>query len=97
MGVVIDTNVWVDVERGKLNTQDVVAAVGDEPVYLTPTILAELWYGVHRAKSEAERTKRLAATVRLRRKPCLTIDASTGELVGRIAAELDSRGRPIDT
>jgi predicted nucleic acid-binding protein len=94
MGVVIDTNVWADVERGKLTAEAVAAATGDEPVYLTPTVLAELWYGVHRAKSEAQRTKRLAAMTRIRRKPCLGIDGATGEIVGRIAADLDSRGRP---
>jgi len=94
MGVVIDTNVWADVERGKLSPEDIAAVTGEEPIFLTPTVLAELWYGVHRAKSDAHRMKRLAAMTRIRRKPCLGIDGATGEIVGRIAAELDSRGRP---
>ena len=94
MGVVIDTSVWVDVERGALSAGDVAATTKDEPVYLTPTVLAELWYGVNRAKTEAQRTRRLAVMTKLRRKPCLGIDASTGEIAGRIAAELDSRGKP---
>ena len=94
MGFVVDTSVWVDVERGVLTPAQVVEVTGEEPVYLTPTIFAELWYGVHRARTESQRTKRLAAMTRLRRKPCLSLDAATGEIVGRLASELDRIGRP---
>lgn len=94
MGVVIDTSVWIDVERGRLKPVEVASVTGDEDVCLTPTVLAELWYGVHRAATTAERNRRLAAMTRLRRKPCLVIDDDTGEIFGRLAAELDSRGRP---
>lgn len=94
MGFVIDTSVWVDVERGALSPEDVAKVTGDEPVFLTPTVLAELWYGVHRASTEAQRTRRLAAMTRLRRKPCLSVDAATGEILGSLASELDRQGRP---
>lgn len=94
MGVIIDTSIWIDVERGKLAPADVAAITGAEPVYLAPPVLAELEYGVQRARTSSQRHKRAAAVARIRRKPCLIIDAETGLMFGRLAAELDTRGRP---
>ncbi len=94
MGVIIDSSIWVDVERGRLSPADVAAYTGDEPVYVAPPILAELEYGVHRAKSSAQRHKRASALARIRRKPCLNVDAETGITFGRLAADLDAGGKP---
>ena len=94
MGVVVDSSVWVDVERGALRAEDIVREIGNVPVFLTPTILAELQYGVERAATEGQRIRRMGAMARLRRKPCLILDPATGELWGRIAAHLDRAGRP---
>ncbi len=33
MGVILDTSIWVDVERGRLSPGDVARITGDEPVY----------------------------------------------------------------
>jgi predicted nucleic acid-binding protein len=92
--VIIDTSIWVDVERGRLAPADVAAITGDDPVYLAPPVLAELEYGIHRAKTAAQRNRRAAAVARIRRKPCLVIDAETGVTFGRLAAGLDAKGRP---
>ncbi len=94
MGVIVDTSVWVDIERGRLRPVDVADIIQNDAVFLTPTILAELQYGVERASTPVHRNLRLSAMARLRRKPCLMIDHETGLLFGRIAAELDNRGRP---
>ena len=45
MGVILDTSIWVDVERGRLALADVAAVTGTEPVYLAPPVIAELQYG----------------------------------------------------
>jgi len=94
MGVILDTSIWVDIERGKLAPADVASVTGDEPVYLVPPVIAELEYGVHRARASAQRNKRASALARIRRKPCLSIDRDTGEVFGRLAADLDSSGKP---
>jgi len=94
MGVILDTSIWVDVERGRLAPADVASVTGDEPVYLAPPVLAELQYGVDRAPDAASRNRRHSALSRIRQKPCLIMDRETGELFGRLAAELDSRGKP---
>lgn len=94
MGMILDTSIWVDVERGRLAPADVASVTGDEPVYLAPPVIAELEYGVERATDAASRNKRFAAFARIRSKPCLIMDRETGEVFGRLAAELDSRGKP---
>lgn len=93
MGWVIDTSVWVDVERGRLSPGDVMSITGNEPVFISPVTIAELQFGVERSADAAVRRKREAALARLRTRPVLVIDEQTGEVFGRIAAEAAQRGR----
>ena len=93
MGILIDTDIWVDVERGALSPADVAAVTGSEPVFLSPVTIAELKFGADNAEDPDSRQRRLAALDRLKRKPVLLIDASTGEVFGRLAAELRRTGR----
>ena len=94
MGVIIDTSIWVEVERGRISPGDVASITGGEPVYLVPPVLAELEYGVHRARTPAQRNRRASAVARIRSKPCIGIDKETGVMFGRLAADLDSLGAP---
>jgi predicted nucleic acid-binding protein len=94
MGVIVDTSIWVDIERGRLAPGDVASVTGNEPVYVAPSIIAELEYGIHRAKNSAQRRKRALAVARIKDKPCLVIDAGTGAILGQVAAELDGAGTP---
>jgi predicted nucleic acid-binding protein len=93
MGFLIDTCIWVDVERGALSPGDVAGITRDEPVFISPVTLAELTFGVEMASEAAIRMKRTAALDRLRKKPFLIIDEITGEIFGRLAARLKSVGR----
>ena len=94
MGVILDTCIWVDVERGTLAPADVMRVTGDLPVFLTPPVLAELEYGIYRAKTDDQRIRRMSAMTRIRRKPCLTMDRTTAEIYGRLAGMLDNAGKP---
>lgn len=94
MGVILDSSIWVDVERGRLAAQDVARLTRNDFVYLTPPVLAELEYGIHRAATEAQKVKRTAAIARIRKKPCLLIDKDTAEIFGRLASSLDREGKP---
>lgn len=93
MGFLIDTSVWVDVERGSLAPADVAAVTGEEPVFVSPITIAELKFGAEASRSEALRQKRLASLARLIRKPMLRIDGETGEIFGSLAASLKLSGR----
>jgi predicted nucleic acid-binding protein len=94
MGVIVDTSIWVDLERKRLGAADLEAIVGDEPVFVTPVTIAELEYGLARALTEAQRERRAAALALVKAGPCLPITDATGEVFGRVAAQLDQKGRP---
>ncbi len=96
MGYLIDTCIWVDVERGALSPADVASVTGSEPVFLSPVTIAELEFGVARASTHDIRQRRRAALERLRRKPTLLIDGETGRIFGEVAAQLHAAGRGAD-
>jgi predicted nucleic acid-binding protein len=94
MGMIVDSSVWVELERGNLTSADLDAATAKEAIYVAPPVLAELEFGVHRAKTPAQRYRRAAAVARVAKEPCLIIDQQTATIYGRLAADLDAGGRP---
>lgn len=91
MGVLIDTCVWVDVERGTISPVEVEKYTQKEPVFISPVTIAELTFGLEMAKSEDVKYKRLSAINRLKKKPLLLIDELTGDIFGKIAAYLSKK------
>lgn len=92
MGILIDTCIWIDVERGTLSPADVASVTHNEPVFLSPVTIAELKFGAENAKTSDLRQKRLAALARLKKKPLLRIDETTGEIFGDLAAQIRKNG-----
>ena len=92
MGFLIDTCIWVDVERGALAPADVANFTGMDAVYLSPVTIAELKFGVDNTSDLNIRQKRQAALHRLKRKPILRIDGTTGEIFGSLAAQMKALG-----
>lgn len=93
MGILIDTCIWIDVEQGALSPADIVAVTGSEPVFLSPVTIAELKFGAECAATPAIRQQRLAALARIRTKPILRIDETTGEIFGSLSAQLKMSGK----
>ena len=93
MGIIVDTCVWVDVERGKVSPGDIQLFTKSEPVFVTPITIAELAFGVGMARDEHIRNQRSAALERLKKKPILTIDADTATVFGRLSSALRKQGR----
>jgi predicted nucleic acid-binding protein len=93
MGVLVDTGVWVSVAMAQLTPDQIERVTGDEPVFMSPVTLAELRYGAELAPDAALRVQRLAALERLKRRPLLTIGASTADVFGLIAAQLRQAGK----
>lgn len=93
MGVLIDTCIWVDVERGALAPADIASVTGSAPVYLSPVTIAELKFGVDACPDPGVKQRRTAALRRLMRKPLLPIDGATGEIFGALAAQLRGMGK----
>lgn len=93
MAFLIDTCVWIDVERGLLAPGDVASLTRNVLVYLSPITIAELKFGAEAATTASVRNQRLSALARLRRKPLLPIDGETAETFGTLAAELKAVSR----
>ena len=93
MAFLMDTCVWIDVERGVLAPGDVEVLTQREPVFMSPVTLAELRYGAEITPDPGIRQRRLAALRRLERKPLLSIDGTTGSIFGSLAAQIKTAGR----
>ncbi len=50
MAFLIDTCIWIDVERGTLAPSDVARVTKEEPIFISPVTIAELQYGVEMAQ-----------------------------------------------
>jgi len=80
----IDTSIWIAVERGTLGAADIHAITRQEPVYLSPVNVAEIRFGLDLLRPGRE-TASAAALRRLRRKPQLRITVETAEVFGAVA------------
>lgn len=96
MGWLIDTSIWIAVERGRLGAADIHAITRQEPVYLSPINIAEMQFGLEMLRTGTLKQKAAAALRRLRRKPQLRITVETAEVFGALAAALKKAGRDAD-
>ncbi len=96
MGFLIDTNLWISVERGQLTAADIHAITKQEPLFLSPVNVAELRFGIDLMDDAKQKQKAMAMVRRLRRKPLVPITRTTGEVFGALAAKLTQTGRGAD-
>ena len=88
MGFLIDTNLWISIERGRLSAADIHAITQQAPVYLSPVNLAEIRFGIELMTDAKSKQRAMATLRRLRRKPLLRITGDTAEVFGILAAKL---------
>jgi len=50
MGFLIDTCIWINLERGVISPADVAQYTTKEPVFISPVSLAELTFGAEMAE-----------------------------------------------
>lgn len=96
MGFLIDTSLWVAVERGQLSAADIHAITRQEPIYLSPVNVAEMRFGIELMTDAKQKQRAMAALRRLQRKPLLRITGETAEVFGTIAGKLKRTGRGAD-
>ena len=60
MGVILDTSVLIEAERGNFDLEEFAKGREQEPFGLSVISVAELLHGVHRADTEMRRVKRSA-------------------------------------
>ncbi|HET9262361.1 MAG TPA: PIN domain-containing protein [Vicinamibacterales bacterium] len=86
MGWLIDTSLWIAVERGAVGAADIHAITRQEPVYLSPVNIAEIRFGLELLRPGRQKQRAAAALRRLGRKPQLRITVETAEAFGILAA-----------
>ena len=92
MGWLIDTSLWIAVERGALAAADIHAITRQDPVYLSPVNVAEVGFGLELLRPGPQKQRAMAMLRRLRRKPQLRITLDTAETFGRLAAQIKKAG-----
>lgn len=96
MGVLIDTNVLIEHERGRLELEPHLRGRENEEFFLSVVTASELLHGVHRARDRRTRARRSAwVEAVLERFPLLDIDLATARSHAWLWAELASAGRLI--
>jgi predicted nucleic acid-binding protein len=93
MGYLIDTCLWIDVERGRLSPADIARTTKRQEIFISPVTISELQFGVEMAVDPAVRISRQRAVDILKKKPLLRMDEETGAIHGRISAELRKSGK----
>ncbi len=96
MGVLIDTSVLIEYERGRLNLEPHLGGHGQEEFFLSMITASELLYGVHRAVEPRIRMKRSAfVEALLERFPLLPVDLATARTHAQVWAELAGAGKMV--
>ena len=93
MGFLIDTNLWIAVERGRIGAADIQAITRQAPIYLSPVNVAEIRFGIELMTGTKQKQRAMAMLRRMRRKPLLRITGETAEIFGTLAARLTKAGR----
>lgn len=89
MGTLIDSSVLVAAERGKLDLEEQLAAIGAEPVALSAITASELLHGAHRATTSAQRSRREGFVEQLLAQiEVVPFDLVVARIHARLAAEL---------
>lgn len=96
MGLIIDSNVWIESERGKFSLEDFLASRSEEPVAIAAITASELLHGVHRASRPTIREKRLEFVNRiLEMVPVVPFDLPIAKIHAALWAELSLKGKTI--
>ena len=96
MGFLIDTNLWIAVERGRISAADIHSITRQVPIFVSPVNLAEIRFGLELMSDPKQKQRAMAMLRRMRRKPLLRITGETAEVFGTLAAKLTKTGRGPD-
>ncbi len=96
MGVLIDTSVLIEFERGRLNLEPYLSGRGQEEFFLSMITASELLHSVHRAVDSQIRMKRSAfVEALLERFPLLPVDLAIARTHAQVWADLAGAGKMI--
>jgi tRNA(fMet)-specific endonuclease VapC len=89
--IVADTNVFIDLMKGSEAIAKKLESFDE--VYLSPVVLAELYFGAYRPANPEKHLRKIA--IALQESKLLTIDGATAEIFVTIKLALFAKGNPI--
>jgi predicted nucleic acid-binding protein len=92
MGRLIDTSIFIDAERGRLDLDRFIADSAEEQFFMSVITVSELLYGVHRATPKYRRQRSDAIETWIDRFTIIDIDLPISREHSRISSELSSAG-----
>jgi predicted nucleic acid-binding protein len=96
VGLLIDSSVFITLERGQRSLNALASIAPDDSIALASITASELLIGVHRADTADRRVRREAyVEAILTRVPILPFDLHVARVHAQISAELMSIGHPI--
>lgn len=96
MGYLIDSSIFIAMERGALSQELFTKQAGDEPCFVSAVTESELWHGVLRANTPERAAKRALFVERcLREAPSLPADHWVARKHAVIWAQLEAAGEII--
>jgi tRNA(fMet)-specific endonuclease VapC len=96
LALLIDTSVFIAIERSGQGPSVLLSQLGGEPVAIAAITASELLHGVHRADSELRRGRRQhSVSTILASVPVLPFDLETARVHSRLWADLAKRGSII--
>ncbi|MCX6348398.1 MAG: type II toxin-antitoxin system VapC family toxin [Candidatus Aureabacteria bacterium] len=96
MGILIDSSVFINVERSGTDVSAYIKGREEEDAFLSVIAASELLHGVHRAADPQTKAKRLAFVEGvLAAFPVLAIDLATARSHAQLWADLARRGKMI--
>lgn len=96
MGILIDSSVLIEIERGRIDPVPHLAKRRGEQAFVSVISVSEFLYGAHRTADPAMRHRRLALSeALLARFKVLQIDLAVARVHAQLKAELATRGTPV--
>jgi tRNA(fMet)-specific endonuclease VapC len=93
MGMILDSTVLIDYERGRLDLPGKIAAHPERDWFLSVITASELVHGTYRDKTKQQRNERLVfVEAMLKAFPIIPIDEAAARVHGRISADLVNHG-----
>ena len=89
--IVADTNIFIDLTKGSEAIAKKLESFDE--VYLSPVVLAELYFGAYRSANPEKHLRKIA--IALQESKLLTIDGATAEIFVTIKLALFAKGNPI--
>lgn len=94
MGYLLDTNVWIDIERGKEDRLiGKAASASNEDLLLSTVVLGEIVAGIERSRNPE--LARRTYGILFHGRATIGVDEGCAAVYGRIRAQLLNKGTPI--